>query len=199
MKRVQLGGRCSSYALPHDPWAFFSSVTFVQAPLYFAMLVAKQREAPMDNVAELVRYIGKCSRALTWPETRQAHRLYEVGRALGERRLAQVVARSGGGPCLQSNSADGTPIQASSAARGSLPSGTTVWRSGKATHEFLAAAQFVRTEDPAGAVETGVDIRDPRPLTNGKKAEHIFESCKKIWKSLRQRGHNGPVVGGLYV
>ena len=73
---------------------------------------------------------------------------------------------------------------------------TPAWVSirGKASHEFLVAAAFTRSEDAAGNIETAVNIRDATPLTKGTDCDRITEACRSQWPTLRQDGHRGGAV-----
>jgi hypothetical protein len=106
----------------------------------------------------------------------------------------RLVTECSDAPCLQSCSADGTPIQVSHTIRTELPSGRVVTRAGKAAPEFLMAAEFTRAVDATDAVVTNVCFRDPIPLLNGKDTTSILESCFSQWKSLRRLGHRGGAI-----
>ena len=149
------------------------------------------------SVADLVTYFSKASRGLSWQEAKSIHKLCEVGRKCVEDNVAKVVARAQGDPVLISQSADGTPIQICNSSRETLPTGTRVSRSGKCTFEFLAAAQFARSADASGCLQTAVDIRGPQLLVlNGKKAPQIFEACRKIWRVVHGTAAS---IGRLYL
>eukprot|EP00959_Pyramimonas_sp_CCMP1952_P326615 6836870-Pyramimonas_sp.AAC.1 len=132
--------------------------------------------AGTSSVTERISFASKTSRSLTKQEVRDAERLCCIGQKGLDEATGRLIDGAEHGTVSQHASADGTPMSVSVRVQASLPSGTTVQRRGKATHEFLSAVQFARSANAAGDVESVADIRPPRPLTNGKKAQHIFEA-----------------------
>lgn len=118
----------------------------------------------------------------------------EVSKQVMKESYQRFVAAAEHEPCMQSCSADSTPIQVSDQVTLSLAQGATKRRFGKSSHEFLVAVQFSRRFRLDGRVATNILFRDPIPLTNGKKALQLTEAVRSQWKTLRQAGHRGPAL-----
>ena len=96
--------------------------------------------------------------------------------------------------CLQSCGADGTSVQMSLVMQTHLPAARFIRIASKASHEFHAAANFVRRLSTDGEVVTAVGSRDPLPHTSGKGHLATFAASRSKSGSVCRLGHRGPVV-----
>ena len=143
------------------------------------------------HLLDIVALLSQAGRAYTRCESRQAQVVAEVGKSVVRERFESVIASSDNGTVLQISACDGTPIQVSDACAAGLPSGLVIRRNGKATFELLCATSFVRVAAADGSYVDALEIRDPVPLTNGKKVDEIVSAARAGWKTLRERGHRG--------
>ena len=144
---------------------------------------------------DLINKYVRASASLSREETRAMQQVCEVSKQVSKHSVSKLIQASDHRPCLQSCSADGTPIQVSVEVQKFLPTnGRIIRRSGKAAHEFLISVQFVRYVSELGDIRTAAGVRDPIPLTNGKSTDAIFSACRAVWASLRQHGHRGGVI-----
>jgi hypothetical protein len=146
------------------------------------------------GVVEYLLIVARPTHSLAKDDVRALHQMCEVAKEVCRQSALRVVRECEQSPCLQSCSADGTPISVSETVSALLPSGRVVRRRGKASHEFLVTTQFTRSSLPDGRLETTFSTTDPCPLTHGKAVDRIFESSRARWKSLRQLGHRGGAV-----
>jgi len=149
-----------------------------------------------ETVLDRIKYLAKASRALTRVEDREAHALSEIGKQTCREAARELIQRADHGTCMQFASADGTPIQVSDNVTQSLGPGRVIRRFGKSSYEFLCAAHFTRWRKAEGGYEDALTVRDPMPLTNGKKASQITAATRSQWQTLRQAGHLGGAVQG---
>jgi hypothetical protein len=146
-----------------------------------------------DIVQTLLKF-ARPTPSLSRSEARELDHMAEVIKLVGQDCRKRLIADAVGQPCLQSCSADGTPVQVSEQAAAALPSGRLVRRYGKAAHEFLVMSEFVRRSLADGSVPTTFVVTDPIPLTHGKAVDRIVEASRCRWPSLRQMGHRGGAI-----
>ena len=143
-----------------------------------------------DGIASL-QAIARPTTSLSRDEAKALDHMCEVVKAVAQHAATRMVWQADGKPCLQSCSADGTPITVSDTAAVALPSGRVIRRSGKSAHEFLVTSEFIRLAPVDGSSPTCFVVTEPTPLTHGKAVDRIVEACRNRWKTLRQRGHRG--------
>ena len=122
----------------------------------------------------------------------QVARVAEVSKEVLRVGARAFVGKVDSEPCSRSTSSDGAPIAISQRIAAELPSGTVFRRSGKACHEFQVGLSLYNSSDPA--VHPRVLLREPVPVTHGKKALAEFEIDKLGGISLRAAGHTVEVV-----
>ena len=147
-----------------------------------------------DGVVQYLLTVAKPTRSLDKGDVRALSQMCEVAKEVCRLAAQRVVSESEQSPCMQSCSADGTPISVSQTASSCLPSGRVVRRRGKASHEFLVTTQFTCSSPPDRSIATSFGATDPCPLTHGKAVDRIFEASRARWQSLRQLGHRGGAV-----
>jgi hypothetical protein len=91
--------------------------------------------------------------------------LAEVGQKYQRILIRRAVHAARGAPMLMSYSADGTPALLKHQVKQQSPSGSSVLRSGKASHELLVQTLFCRRVDGTGKVHTVALLHPPVPLT----------------------------------
>ena len=165
-----------------------------QLPVGTISLAYAAMVADTDDAVAFIEFMARPTQSLSRADAYNVDQLCEVAKQVCRNATARLVAQADHEPCMQSSSADGTPIQVSQQIALKLPSGRLVRRSGKSSHEFLVAAQFTRHASCNGTVRTSFNTSDPVPLTDGKAADRIWEACRARWRSLRQLGHRGGAI-----
>ena len=143
---------------------------------------------------DLIRKHARASSSLTRDETRQMQAACDISKKVRKESVVRLIAASDHRPCLQSCSADATPIQVSVEVQKHLPNGRLIRRGGKASHELLINVQFLRYVDELSNIHTVAGVRDPIPLTHGKSSDAIFSGLRAVWGSLRMHGHRGGAI-----
>ena len=146
------------------------------------------------SVSVFLEELGKASRSLSRDEDRDLAHAAEASKKLLHEKRIDVVRQANGEPMLQSCQADGTPIVVSESLAATMPSGRTIRRSGRASHEFLVACEMTRHIATDGKSNSTIFVKEPTPLTNGTCTDQIVEAQRCQFQSLRQLGHWGGAV-----
>jgi hypothetical protein len=147
-----------------------------------------------SDVKALIECLSKAGGYLQPSQIRDIERCTEVGKTVIGLAIKDLVAQAAGSPIIRSSSADGTPVQTARAQTYTLPSGSKFQRSGRETSEVLLMNSFYRYVDHNGDTITKALIEEPTPLNWGKCASNQFETCNKIFVTLRQAGHIGIAI-----
>ena len=150
--------------------------------------------AAAQEVKDMIERLSKASGQLSKSEIRDIERCAEVGKRVLDSGIQALVNEAAGSPMLRTSSADGTPVQCHRTATYKLPSGAKFQRSGKETSELLLFNSFYRFIDYTGKTMTKALVEEPTPLNWGKRAENIFDVCRRRFMSLRECGHRGIAV-----
>ena len=143
-----------------------------------------------DFAKQLEEY-AVVSGALTHGDVHKIGLLAEVGQRYQRILIRKAVHAAQGAPMLMSYSADGTPALLKHQVKQQNPSGSSVLRSGKASHELLVQTLFCRRLDGMGKSHTVALLHAPVPLTNGKSAMAQYAVGREFVPDLRKEGHRG--------
>jgi len=143
-----------------------------------------------DFAKQLEKYAA-VSGALTHGDVQRIGLLAEVGQQYQRILVRKAAHAAKGAPMLMSYSADGTPALLKHQVKQQSPSGSSVLRSGRASHELLVQTLFCRRVDGTGKVHTVALLHAPVPLTNGKTAMAQYAVGREFIPDLRREGHRG--------
>ena len=123
----------------------------------------------------------------------QMQGLVEEVKDFFDRQLADFLQTHADRPVLAVYQGDPTPVKLSMRHRiGSAPSsGKPQFRHGSAGHEFLVQAAFWSTLDVFGHIRSVVKLRDPIPLSAGKKTFNLFTAANEFFPTLKVLKHSG--------
>ena len=121
-----------------------------------------------------------------------AEGLAEVVKDQLRRKALELIETHTGDPVLYVFTADSTPelVTLDSFAKG--PSGNqNIRRRGRALIEMLLQRGWLKAFSSDGELVMTMLVRDPIPLTTGKKHGNVFTAACQFFPMLRQKGHRG--------
>ena len=138
------------------------------------------------------------SSVLSRTEAPQAARLCEVVKQHLWAAAKRFVEQSSAGAVLYSYGSDGTPLLTMET-HGLHPGmGSVLYRRAKESGEYLIERAFpMRVESSADnnvEYKKALLARDPRPLTGGKTALHLFRACTEIFPALKGPSFRHPGI-----
>lgn len=145
-----------------------------------------------EALKQIAEQVGKASSVLDKVGVGHVMKLCEVIKHHMKTRIATFLGRAASRPVLYSYSCDSTPMKASVRISGQeLAPGVPVDRRGKRCIEFLLQRGWYKTVAADCSTQMIPVLEDPRSLTAGKTAWHLFTAAKQFSPLLQERGHEG--------
>ena len=146
--------------------------------------------AAVERLKSLCQGFCKVSKTLANNEVQDCARLGEALKTHLRNKSEQLLAASRHQPVLYSYSSDATAILCQHVAEARQGTHTVV-RKGRVLHELLMQRGFLRATSPSGDDQVALLIRDPLPLSVGKKSWNLFAAGAGFFPLLRHCGHEG--------
>ena len=111
-------------------------------------------------------------------EGREAAKLVAVVKSFLWARAKTLVRTANGQPVLFSYGSDGTPLLTKESVAIRPTAKTVLYRRATQSGEYLVERGFLLTKGTDGGCQSACLVREPRLLTEGKTALHMFNSMK---------------------
>lgn len=147
-----------------------------------------------DQISSKFLSFAKAARVLDKEESNIVSKLCEIGKSFLWSKARALVAGSGGRAILYSYGSDGTPLLTRETISAKTSSHQRVTRKAGDGTEFLVERAFFLTSSPSGEPVATCLFRDPRPLLEGKTAQHLFGAMCAFFPLLRTIGFEGVAV-----
>ena len=135
--------------------------------------------------------IGLCQVSLSLDASNltKLEQLVEVLKAHLQSKVARFLEKQKHTAILVSYSSDATPLLVASTSNMSTSSLGSTTRSGRQLLEFLMQKSFYKSVDADGQMAMVVMLKDPLPLSAGKRGWNMFTAAAEFEPLLRRAGH----------
>ena len=160
-----------------------------------ALLASSHPSAAMDGTkfAEELKHWSVAGRPTSDNSWVPVCRLAEVTKAFMWVKAKALVASAARRPLLMTFGSDGTPIRATKTCV-AIVCGERVVRKGGEGTELLVQRGYIVTHDAFGRLVSAPLVRDPIPLSEGKKVVNIFRAATAFFPHIRQLCHTDIVI-----